>query len=84
MSSLLIKNIGTLVMRKLESPLRHADSIYIEVGVVNATGSHQELLRPDNVSCGHANSKPNSWQLEQEFFSADFQSPTFRYFLDEA
>ena len=60
MASILIKNIGTLMTGKLESSLRHAEFIYIEDGVVNATGSHQELLRPDNVSCGHAHSKSNS------------------------
>jgi len=39
MSSLLIKNIGTLVTGKLESPLRRADSIYIDGGVIRAIGT---------------------------------------------
>ena len=39
MSSILIKNIGTLVTGKLESPLRQADSIFIKDGVVQAIGS---------------------------------------------
>ena len=33
MASILIKNIGTLVTGKLESPLRQADSIFIDGGV---------------------------------------------------
>jgi enamidase len=39
MSSLLIRNIGTLVTGKLEDPLRSADSIYIDDGIVQAIGS---------------------------------------------
>lgn len=39
MASILIKNIGTLVTGKLESPLRQADSIFIKDGVVQAIGS---------------------------------------------
>ncbi|MGZ8452217.1 MAG: amidohydrolase family protein [Candidatus Binatia bacterium] len=39
MASILIKNIGTLVTGKLESPLRQADSIYIKDGFVEAIGS---------------------------------------------
>ncbi len=39
MSSILIKNIGTLVTGKLEEPLRKADSIYIEDGLVRAIGN---------------------------------------------
>ena len=39
MSSILIKNIGTLVTGKLESPLRQADSIFIKDGVVQAIGN---------------------------------------------
>src|SRR5919106_341988 len=39
MTSLLIKNIGALVTGKLESPLRHADSIFIEDGVIRAIGN---------------------------------------------
>src|SRR5215813_4442725 len=38
MSSILIKNIGTLVTGKLESPLRQADSIFIKDGVVQGIG----------------------------------------------
>ena len=38
MSSILIKNIGTLVTGKLESPLRQADSIFIKDGAVQAIG----------------------------------------------
>jgi hypothetical protein len=39
MSSLLIKNIGTLVTGKLESPLRQANSIFIKDGIVQAIGN---------------------------------------------
>ena len=39
MASLLIKNIGTLVTGKLESPLRQADSIFIQDGIVQAIGT---------------------------------------------
>jgi enamidase len=39
MSSIVIKNIGTLVTGKLEDPLRNADSIYIEDGLVRAIGN---------------------------------------------
>jgi enamidase len=39
MASLLIKNIGTLVTGKLESPLRQADSILIRDGVVEVIGN---------------------------------------------
>lgn len=39
MSAILIKNIGTLVTGKLESPLRQADSIFITDGVVRAIGN---------------------------------------------
>lgn len=53
MSSLLIKNIGTLVTGKLESPLRQADSIFIKDGLIEAAGPHRELLWPENVACGH-------------------------------
>ena len=38
MSSILIKNIGTLVTGKLESPLEQADSIFINDGVIQAIG----------------------------------------------
>ena len=40
MASLLVKNIGTLVTGKLESPLRQADSIFIRDGVVQAIGKN--------------------------------------------
>jgi enamidase len=39
MSSLLIKNIGVLVTGDLKNPLRRADSIYIEDGIVRAIGN---------------------------------------------
>lgn len=39
MSSLLIKNIGALVTGDLKSPLRKADSIYIEDGIVRLIGN---------------------------------------------
>jgi enamidase len=39
MPSILIKNIGTLVTGKLESPLRAADSIFIEGAVVKEIGN---------------------------------------------
>jgi enamidase len=38
MGSLLIRNIGTFVTGKLESPLRQADSIFIRDGIVQAIG----------------------------------------------
>src|SRR5919206_489209 len=38
MTSILIKNIGTLVTGKLENPLRQADSIFIRDGVIHALG----------------------------------------------
>ena len=38
MPSLLVKNIGTLVTGKLESPLRQADAIFIRDGIVQAIG----------------------------------------------
>jgi len=52
MASILIKNIGTLVTGKLESPLRLADSIYIKDGFVEAIGSglHQAA---DQTIDGH-------------------------------
>lgn len=40
MASLLIKNIGTLVTGNLESPLRHADSIFVRDGIVQAIGNN--------------------------------------------
>lgn len=39
MSSVLIKNIGTLVTGDLRKPLRNADSVYIEDGVVRVIGN---------------------------------------------
>ena len=39
MSSILIKNIGTLVTGDLKSPLRRADSIYLEDGIVRVIGN---------------------------------------------
>ena len=39
MASILIKNIGTLVTGKLESPLRQADSIFIKDGLVRSIGN---------------------------------------------
>jgi enamidase len=42
MASILIRNIGTLVTGKLEDPLRKADSIYIEDGLVRAIGNGLE------------------------------------------
>jgi len=39
MSSLLIKNIGTLVTGKLENPLKQADSIFIKDGFIQAIGN---------------------------------------------
>ena len=39
MSSLLIKNIGTLVTGDIANPRRNADSIFIEDGVIRAVGS---------------------------------------------
>jgi enamidase len=42
MSSILIKNIGALVTGKLESPLRQADAIFIQNGIVQAIGTGLE------------------------------------------
>jgi enamidase len=39
MATILIKNIGTLVTGKLESPIRQADSIFIKDGIVQAIGN---------------------------------------------
>lgn len=39
MASLLIKNVGTLATGKLENPLRRADSIFIESGVIREVGN---------------------------------------------
>ncbi|HEX9444398.1 MAG TPA: amidohydrolase family protein [Candidatus Binatia bacterium] len=39
MSSLLIRNIGALATGDIKNPLRRADSIYIEEGVIRAVGS---------------------------------------------
>jgi enamidase len=40
MASLLIKNIGTLVTGDIKNPLRRADSMYIENGVIRAVGDN--------------------------------------------
>jgi enamidase len=48
MPSLLVKNIGTLVTGDIANPLRRADSIYIEGGVVRAVGEHLDN-RADSV-----------------------------------
>jgi len=45
MASILISNIGTLVTGKLEDPLRKADSIYIEDGLVRAIGMRRAQVR---------------------------------------
>jgi enamidase len=39
MSSIMIKNIGTLVTGNLKSPLRSADSIYVEAGIIREIGN---------------------------------------------
>ncbi len=39
MSSVLIKNLGTLVTGRLESPLRAADSMFIRDGIIQAIGN---------------------------------------------
>jgi enamidase len=39
MSSLLIKNVGALVTGDLKAPVRKADSIYIEDGIIRAIGN---------------------------------------------
>ena len=39
MPSVLIKNIGALVTGDLKNPLRNADSIYVEDGIVRAMPS---------------------------------------------
>ncbi len=39
MPSVLIKNIGALVTGDLKSPLRHADSIYVEDGMIRVIGN---------------------------------------------
>ena len=38
MASILVKNVGTFVTGKLESPLRQADAIFIRDGIVQAIG----------------------------------------------
>ena len=48
MSSLLIKNIGALVTGDIQNPLRRADSIYIEGGVIRAVGDKIDA-RADGV-----------------------------------
>ncbi len=49
MSSLLIKNIGTLVTGKLQHPLRSADSIYIENGIIQAIGCGLTLRADETI-----------------------------------
>ncbi len=39
MTSVLIKNIGTLITGDLKKPLRQADSIYVEDGIIKAVGN---------------------------------------------
>ena len=39
MSSVVIKNIGTLVTGNLKSPLCQADSIYVENGIIKSIGN---------------------------------------------
>ncbi len=39
MSSILLKNIGTLVTGQLESPLRQANSIFVKDGIIQAIGN---------------------------------------------
>ena len=48
MSSMLVKNIGTLVTGDLKNPLRRADSIYIEDGFVRAIGNG--ITQPADVT----------------------------------
>lgn len=48
MSSILIKNIGALATGDLRNPLRHADSIYVEEGIVRAIGKGIDY-RADSV-----------------------------------
>ena len=46
MTSILMKNIGTLITGKLEGPLRQADLIFIKDGIVQAIGvSFRYLLQ---------------------------------------
>jgi hypothetical protein len=100
MSSILIKNIGTLVTGKLESPLRNADSILVQDGVINATGSHQELCGTRMLlvailngepmrdeECFHVSQYRSGCRRRDVFASdllADFQFKTFRDVLHEA
>jgi enamidase len=49
MASILIKNIGTLVTGKLESPLRQADSIFIQRGVIEAIGNGLNLAADQTI-----------------------------------
>src|SRR5713226_10375600 len=39
MTSILIKNIGALVTGDLKNPVRRADSIYVEDGLIRAIGN---------------------------------------------
>jgi enamidase len=49
MASILIKNIGTLVTGKLESPLSRADSIFIQDGVIQAIGKGLNLRADQTI-----------------------------------
>jgi enamidase len=49
MASLLIKNIGTLVTGRLESPLRQADSIFVRDGVVEAIGHRLDFKADQTI-----------------------------------
>jgi enamidase len=51
--AILIKNIGTLVTGKLESPLRQADSIFIKDGIVQAIGNRLNSAADQTIdACG--------------------------------
>lgn len=48
MSSVLVKNIGVLITGELKNPLRRADSIYIEDGLLRAIGNG--IVQPADVT----------------------------------
>ena len=52
MSSILIKNIGTLVTGDIENPLRDADSVYIDDGVVRQVGQAIDVPSDQVVDAG--------------------------------
>ena len=52
MSSILIKNIGTLVTGDIENPLREADSVYIDDGVVRQVGQAIDVPSDQVVDAG--------------------------------